>query len=103
VLKTTRVAANVRGGSTDFTASVRGASVVMSRESAELLREASKRSKPVAVPVSMSAQPLKVVLRDEHGESRVVSIKPVSFGAQNLVGQATRQTRASLASSEGVW
>lgn len=88
--------------SSDFTASLRGATVV-SRESAELLRAASKGSMPVAVPVSTSAQPLRVVLRDEHGESRVVAIKSVSFGAQNLMGQRTRATSGNLPVREGVW
>lgn len=102
-LKSTR-AANTRGGaSSDFTASLRGATVV-SRESAELLRAATaKGSLPVAVPVNASAEPLRVVLRDEDGASRVVAIKSVSFGAQNLVGQRTRATNANLPVREGVW
>lgn len=81
----------------DFTAGVNGAGVL--RGAGELARA----SVPVAVPVNSSAQPLKVLLRDEGGEARIVSIKSVSFGAQELVGRAARQARPALSSNEGVW
>lgn len=96
------VNARAASSASDFTASLRGATVV-SRESAELLRAASKGSMPVAVPVTTSGQPLRVVLRDEHGEARVVAIKSVSFGAQNLMGQRARATNGNLPVREGVW
>lgn len=58
---------------------------------------------PFAVPVDPSAGRVKVVLRDEQGASRVVSVRPVSFGAQSLVGRGREATVALRPASEGVW
>jgi hypothetical protein len=57
----------------------------------------------VALPVSTSPQLLKVVLRDERGAASIVSIEPVSFGAQELIGRVNGASRTSLPTSEGVW
>ncbi len=55
------------------------------------------------VPVQAPGESLKVVLRDERGGSRIVSIDPVSFGAQEIVGRKSSATRALQQSEEGVW
>ena len=65
--------------------------------------EVAHLTTPVPVSLPASNQTLKVVLRDERGASRVVSMRPVSFGSQQFVGQAGNSFRASNASKEGVW
>ena len=82
----------------DFTAAVGGARL-LSRGAGEQARA----SVPLAVPVNSSAQPLKIVLRDDEGQARVVSIKSVSFGAQEFGGRTSGRTRHALANPEGVW
>lgn len=102
-LRTTRAAETRSASRAEFTAGVGGAKVLRREGMEGLPVEVSKASVPFAVPINASAQPLKVLLKDEQGEARVVSIKPVSFGAQELVGRASRTTRASLSPGEGVW
>lgn len=64
----------------------------------------SASDSPIAVTLPASVQPLKVVLSDATGAARVVSMKSVSFGAQQLVGQVKEGTRAAaLGSKEVVW
>jgi hypothetical protein len=60
-------------------------------------------NEPVALPVNLSAQPLRVVLRDEQGASRVVAIRSVSFGAQELVGRSPVAAPRVTQVREGVW
>jgi len=62
-------------------------------------------SNPPAVPVQLSAsrKPMRVVLRDERGASRVVSMRPVSFGSQEFVGRLSNSFRAPNPAKEGVW
>ncbi len=57
---------------------------------------------PVPVKLSQSKQPLRVVLRDEQGTERVLSMRSVSFGAQEL-GRLNFNSRASVSAQEGVW
>lgn len=56
----------------------------------------------IAVPVRLSPQPIQVVLRDESGAARVLSMKRVSFGAQEAVARAGK-TPAPLSDEEGAW
>jgi hypothetical protein len=65
--------------------------------------EIARTDVPIAVPLQTSHQPLKVVLRDERGTPRVVPMKRVSFGSQQLIGQLNGKTPDALASKEGVW
>lgn len=58
---------------------------------------------PVAVPLQASTQPLKVVLSDERGGARVVHMKTVSFGAQQLVGRTKESARVAHSTQEGAW
>ncbi|HVF49224.1 MAG TPA: hypothetical protein VNA19_04015 [Pyrinomonadaceae bacterium] len=60
-------------------------------------------NEPVALPVNASAHPLRVVLRDEQGAARVVAIKSVSFGAQELVGRLPVNAPRATQAREGVW
>ncbi len=57
----------------------------------------------ITIPVRISMQPVKVLLRDERGTSRVVSLEPVTFGAQDFVKRAGGEKSAPLPSKEGVW
>ena len=57
----------------------------------------------ITIPVRISMQPVKVLLRDERGASRVVSLEPVTFGAQDFVKRAGGEKSAPLPSKEGVW
>ena len=57
----------------------------------------------ITIPVRISMQPVKVLLRDGRGTSRVVSIEPVTFGAQDFVKRAGEEKSAPLPSKEGVW
>lgn len=60
---------------------------------------------PFAVAVRVSSPPLRVVLRDERGEPKTLSMKRVSFGAQGPVRRGAKMTLASLSAKEkeGVW
>ena len=55
------------------------------------------------VKLEVSAEPLRMVVRDESGAARRVAMKPVSFGAQNPVGKPRAVSITSLADDEGVW
>lgn len=61
------------------------------------------RNMKIVVPVSTSSESMRLVLQDERGERRVVSVEPVSFGAQQLVGRAGVPQRKILPTREGVW
>ena len=56
-----------------------------------------------AVAVRTSAVPLQVVLRDETGAVRLVPMRSVSFGSQELVRQGRNTVPASYTDKEGVW
>jgi hypothetical protein len=55
------------------------------------------------IPVNTSAEPLRVVLRDEQGVARVVQMRTVSFGSQELLAREETGRRASEKKNEGVW
>jgi hypothetical protein len=55
------------------------------------------------ISLDTSAQPLRVVLKDERGASRVVPMRPVSFGSQDLIAREGQGRRATPADKEGVW
>lgn len=58
---------------------------------------------PVAVRLPASRRAMRVMLRDERGASRAVSMRPVSFGAQEFVSHLANLRRTSNTSKEGVW
>ncbi|HEY0169668.1 MAG TPA: hypothetical protein VGB98_01355 [Pyrinomonadaceae bacterium] len=47
--------------------------------------------------------PLRVVLRDESGAGRVVPMRAVSFGSQELLARESAGRQATVAENEGVW
>lgn len=57
---------------------------------------------PVPVRLPRSKQPMRVVVRDESGAERVLSMRSVSFGSQEL-GRLNFSSRTSGGSKEGVW
>lgn len=65
--------------------------------------EAAASNLPAPVQLSASRKPMRVVLRDERGASRVVSMRPVSFGSQEFVGRLGNSFRATDPTKEGVW
>ena len=66
---------------------------------------ASVTSAPVIsrIPLGNSPETLRVVLRDEHGTARVVPVRAVSFGSQELLARESASRRVSVKENEGVW
>jgi|GEM_PF-1301138 len=71
----------------------------------QALREevASVQGRPLAIPVGGSDEPLRVLLRDEHGAARSVPTRSVSFGAQQIVAREGAAQKVSSEKQEGVW
>ncbi len=57
----------------------------------------------VGVPMSAAAQTVLVAVRNARGVDQIVSIAPVSFGAQELVERADATARVSAPAKEVVW
>lgn len=57
----------------------------------------------VAIPVSSGVRPVSFTLRNERGAAQRVSIEPVSFGTQELVGRFNNLARGTSSAGEGVW
>jgi hypothetical protein len=59
----------------------------------------------VLTPISVkaSAEPLMVILRDERGAERVVPMRSVSFGSQDLLSRGTTRRSPVFAEVGGVW
>jgi hypothetical protein len=55
------------------------------------------------IPLGASAEPLRVVLRDEQGNAYVVPMRTVSFGSQELLPRDVAGARSSAKNEEGVW
>jgi hypothetical protein len=68
--------------------------VINSVESARVLR-------PIAVRAS--AEPLRIILRDERGAGRVVPMRSVSFGSQDLLSREAATMPPDAAEVGGVW
>jgi hypothetical protein len=66
-------------------------------------RQLASHSETQGVALRTSPETLRVVLRDARGESYVLPMRSVSFGAQGPVGHDARAVRASYADKEGVW
>lgn len=54
------------------------------------------------IPVKASAEPMRVILRDERGAERIVPMPSVSFGSQSFLARDAT-TRPSAAEVGGVW
>ena len=57
----------------------------------------------ISLPRGNSPETLRVVLRDEHGAARVVPVRAVSFGSQELLARESAGRRTSVKENEGVW
>jgi hypothetical protein len=57
----------------------------------------------LTVPVNTNAEPLRVVLRDERGATRVVPMRAVSFGSQELIAREGAGRHAPPTDRGGVW
>jgi hypothetical protein len=55
------------------------------------------------IPVEASAEPLRVILRDESGAVRVVPMRAVSFGSQNVIVREATIKSSVAAEVGGVW
>ena len=75
------------------------------RVSADNTLTASVTSAPIIsrIPLGNSPETLRVVLRDEHGTARVVPVRAVSFGSQELLARESASRRVSVKENEGVW
>jgi len=58
--------------------------------------------KPQVMPIAVT-EPLRLILRDESGAERVVPMRAVSFGSQNMLARETGLRQAIAAEVEGVW
>lgn len=56
----------------------------------------------IAVEVRPSAQPAKLLVGDERGTTRTVSLEPVSFGAQDMI-ERPDAARLSSPAVRGIW
>ena len=65
--------------------------------------QTSSRTSTPAVALRTPAMPLQVFLRDERGAARLVSMRSVSFGAQEIVRRGRNVVPASYTDKEGVW
>jgi hypothetical protein len=55
------------------------------------------------ISVGTNAEPLRMIVRDEHGAERVVPMRTVSFGSQELIAREGARQRTAVADDEGVW
>jgi hypothetical protein len=80
---------SVGQASNTFTADLKSAPVITSRT--------------WKIPVGAPAEPLRMVVRDERGAERVIPMRTVSFGSQELIAREGARQRTSVADNEGVW
>jgi hypothetical protein len=55
------------------------------------------------IPVKSSAEPLRVILRDERGAERVVPMRSVSFGSQDFLSRGANVRPSVAPEVGGVW
>lgn len=66
-------------------------------------REFAFGSAKLVIPVGTSPDSMRVVVRNEDGSPRVVPVRSVSFGAQELIASGQAGARPAAKSKEGVW
>lgn len=71
---------------------------VASFNSAEVIR-----GHTMMIPLDTVAAPLRVVLRDERGAERLLPLRSVSFGAQELIARGVARQQTTAADEEGIW
>jgi hypothetical protein len=57
----------------------------------------------VTIALRMTAEPMRMILRDERGAGRVVPMRAVSFGSQELIARDSVSRQLTAAENEGVW
>lgn len=57
----------------------------------------------VTIALKAPAEPLRMILRDENGARRVVPMRAVSFGSQDLLAREATPRQGGAADVEGVW
>lgn len=60
-------------------------------------------ARQLSIPVGTASDSMRVVVRDEDGSPRVVPVRSVSFGAQELIASGQAGARPAAKSKEGVW
>ncbi|HEX8722402.1 MAG TPA: hypothetical protein VF736_17435 [Pyrinomonadaceae bacterium] len=55
------------------------------------------------ITLTAPAEPLRMILRDERGAGRVVPMRAVSFGSQELIARQGAPRRQAATENEGVW
>jgi hypothetical protein len=55
------------------------------------------------ITLRSSAEPLRMIMRDERGAERVVPMKTVSFGSQDLLAREAALGQTNAVKVEGVW
>lgn len=88
-------AARVTGGAGEVAALN---TTVTSVSSAEVIH-----GRPLSIPMETGAAPLRLLLRDERGALRVVPVRPVSFGAQDVIARDGARRQTTTVDDEGVW
>jgi hypothetical protein len=64
---------------------------------------ASGTARPLPILVGGGGGPLRLLLRDEHGDTHVLQTRSVSFGAQHIVARGRDAKGAAAKVDEGVW
>jgi hypothetical protein len=57
----------------------------------------------VTIALKTTAEPMRMILRDERGAGRVVPMRAVSFGSQALIARENVSGPGTVAENEGVW
>lgn len=57
----------------------------------------------VTIALKTTAEPMRMIIRDERGAGRVVPMRAVSFGSQDLMSRESAGRQAGAAENEGVW
>lgn len=57
----------------------------------------------VTIALKTTAEPMRMILRDERGAGRVVPMRAVSFGSQEFIARDSVRRQLTVAEKEGVW
>jgi hypothetical protein len=61
------------------------------------------RGRTLSIPMETGAAPLRLLLRDERGAMRLVPVRSVSFGAQDVIARDGARRQTPAVDDEGVW
>ena len=57
----------------------------------------------MTITLKTTAEPMRMILRDERGAGRIVPMRTVSFGSQQFMARESMSRQATVAENEGVW